>query len=90
MPVSEARMKSIVIAFTSAAALAFLAGVANAECFDAHKNVTASADDAKQIVAMSSATEPVLQPAAEEITVKADTAQPVCSGEEKDCAPATE
>ena len=82
-------MRKIVTTLASAAALALFATAASADCFDGHKNVTASADDGKQVVAMSTTATPVLQPAVEETKVEAAKVETVCSGDENSCTPAT-
>jgi hypothetical protein len=82
-------MRKIVTTLVPAAALALFATAASADCFDGHKNVTASADVGKQVVAMSTTTAPVLQPVVEEMKVEPAKAEPVCSGDENSCSPAT-
>lgn len=77
-------MHKLLSAFATAGALALFASSAYADC-SGHHNVTASAEPAKQTVAMSTYDGPIVQPAADEDKAAATA----CAEGDKDCTPAT-
>lgn len=78
-------MTKLLSSVAVAGSLALFASAAFADCVGDH-NVTASADPAKETVAMSTYDGPAVPPVAEE---EDKTAAVTCAEGDKDCTPAT-
>ena len=83
-------MQKLLTGLAAASTVVFLASAAQADCVGDH-NVTASADQSQQAVAMSTHDGALVPPpVVEDQGAMEAAATPVCSEDEKDCVPAFE
>ena len=84
-------MQKLLTGLAAASTLVFFASAAQAACDWHQSDVTASADQSQQAVAMSTHDgAPVPPPVVEDEGATEAAATPVCSEDEKDCVPASE